>query len=264
MKKFEERESIVFENEGQRVFGIAHLPLTPPPHPAVLICHGLGGHKTGKFRLYVTLSEMLARNGIASLRFDFRGSGDSEGEFADASVTSELSDARKALKSLLAIPSIDPSRIGLFGRSFGGSIALMLARETPIIKSIATWAPIYSGDQWIEKYNMLHAHDVSDEHRMEAMKINGQVPGKQFFQELFQMNMDDYLNDIHNIPLLHIHGEYDSVVTVSHAENYHKARNHAQEQSKFIRLTQSDHDFSNTREQQIALQETVNWFKETL
>lgn len=264
MEKFEERQSIVFENEGQRIFGISHIPLTPGPHPAVLICHGLGGHKTGKFRLYVVLSEMLARNGIASLRFDFRGSGDSEGDFSGTTLESEVSDATAALNKLLTLPGIDTSRIGLFGRSFGGTIALMIAKSSSIIKSIATWAPLYSGDQWVEQYNTLHAPGITDEFRMEAMKINGQTPGKDFFKGLFKIRMDEYLQDLKHLPLLHIHGEHDAVVTIDHAEKYHQARKGMKENSKFIRLPHSDHDFSHTQEQTMALQETVKWFLETL
>ena len=264
MHKTEERESVVLENEGQKIFGIFHRPCTEGPFPTVLMCHGLAGHKTGKFRVYVLLAEMLSKIGIASLRIDFRGSGDSEGSFSEMTLESEVSDAVVALKYLRSRPDVDPSRIGLFGRSVGGTVALMTAKRSGPIKTIATWAPLYDGEQWQSQWTMLQSPEVADEDRWEMMKINGQVPGLNFFNELFAMRMEDHLNDLTNVPMLHIHGEQDFVVTTQHAERYVKARQSAMGKNKFVRLPESDHDFSHTKEQIKALDETTHWFSTTL
>ena len=264
MKKYEERESIVLENEGQKIFGIFHRPCTPGPYPVILICHGLAGHKTGKYRLYVQLSERLSQLGIASLRFDFRGSGDSEGHFSDTTLGSEVSDAIVALNYLRSRPDVDPSKIGIFGRSVGGTVALMAAKKSEPIKTIAIWAPLFDGEQWEEQWKMLHAPQVSEEMRYEKMKVNGQVPGIKFFQELFAMNMTEHLESLKEIPMLHIHGELDKVITTIHADRYVKARNHNKKLDRFIRLPESDHDFSHTKEQNQALKETTDWFQKTL
>lgn len=264
MHKTEERESIVLENEGQKIFGIFHRPCIESPFPAVLMCHGLAGHKTGKFRVYVLLAEMLSKLGIASLRIDFRGSGDSEGSFSEMTLESEVSDAVVALNYLRNRPDVDKSRIGLFGRSVGGTVALMAAKRSGSIKSIATWAPLYDGEQWQNQWTMLQSPEVSDEDRREMMKINGQVPGVKFFNELFAMRMEDHLEDLTNTPMLHIHGDKDFVVTTQHADRYLKARQSVFGKNKFIRLPESDHDFSRTKEQIKALDETAHWFSTTL
>ena len=60
MSLYEDRESVVLENKGQKIFGIIHKPKVSGPIPAVLMCHGLGGHKTGKYRMYVLLAEKLS------------------------------------------------------------------------------------------------------------------------------------------------------------------------------------------------------------
>jgi uncharacterized protein len=262
--KTEERESVVLENEGQKIFGIFHRPCTKGPYPTVLMCHGLAGHKTGKFRVYVHLAEMLSKIGIASLRIDFRGSGDSEGSFSEMTLESEVSDAVVALNYLRSRPDVDKSRIGLFGRSVGGTVALMTAKRSGPIKSIATWAPLFDGEQWQNQWAMLQSPEISEEERWEMMKINGQVPGVKFFNELFSMRMEDHLGDLENIPMLHIHGNQDCVVTTQHADRYVKARQAAQGKNKFIRLPESDHDFSHTKEQVTALEETAYWFSSTL
>jgi dipeptidyl aminopeptidase/acylaminoacyl peptidase len=264
MRKHEERESIVLENEGQKIFGIFHRPSSQGPYPTVLMCHGLAGHKTGKFRIYVKLAEQLSLHGIASLRFDFRGSGDSEGHFSDATLSSEVSDALIALKYLRSRPDVDSSKIGIFGRSVGGTVALMTAKKSAPIKTIAIWAPLYDGEQWQEEWKLLHRAEISEELRYEKMKINGQVPGLKFFDELFAINMEENLGYLKNIPMLHIHGELDNVITLVHADRYVNARKDSKTINKFIRLPASDHDFSHTKEQIQALEETTTWFEKTL
>lgn len=263
-KKHEERESVVLENEGQKIFAILHRPCVDTPFPAVLVCHGLGGNKTGKFRLYIHLAERLSQLGIAVLRIDFRGSGDSEGQFSDMTLSSEVSDAIVALNYLRHHPDIDPNRIGIFGRSVGGTVALMAAQEAGPVKSLVTWAPLYDGEQWKGIWDFLHAPGVTEEYRMENMKVNGQVPGDKFFGELFSMKMEDHLKGLTTIPLLHIHGEKDEVVIPQHADHFAKARSSVDNLSKFIRLPSSDHDFSHTKEQAFALEETAQWFVKTL
>lgn len=264
MEKKEERESVVLLNEGKKMFGILHRPSGSGPFPCVLICHGLAGNKIGRYRLYVHLSERLSALGIASFRVDFRGSGDSEGEFSDTTLESEVSDAIVALNYLHSRPDIDHARQGLFGRSVGGTVAFMTAKQTKTIKSLAVWAPIYSGEQWESQWKMLQDPLLDEEFRLEKMKVNGQVPGVKFFEQLFTMRMEECLKELDTLPLLHIHGEQDLIVTPLHADNYIKARQDLLDKNKFIRLPESDHDFSHTKEQTFALDETARWFLTTL
>lgn len=260
----EERNSVVLENNGQKIFGVYHKPVGLQKYPAVLICHGLGGNKCGKYRIYVVLSSMLSALGIASLRIDFRGSGDSEGEFAEMTLEGEVSDALKGLEFLTRDPAVDQSRMGIFGRSFGGTIAVLAASRFSNIKSLAMWAPIFSGNQWIEKWNFVHAHELTDEHRENMMRINGQIPGYEFFKQLFSLQLEKDFQSLNEIPFLHIYGEKDAIVDTSHANDYSRLRLKAKGQNKFLRLPQSDHDFSHPQEQKLALHETCDWFVKTL
>lgn len=261
----EVRESVVLQNFGQKIFGIYHRPVGLKKYPALLMCHGLGGHKSGKYRLYVNLSRMLSREGIASLRIDFRGSGDSEGEFSDMTLESEVSDALKGLEFLANDAHVDTNRLGIFGRSFGGTVALLAATRFGKAKTLATWAPVFSGNQWLEKWQQLHSNsELTDESRKNMMRINGQVPGYDFFKQLFNIKMEEELKGLSHAPLLHIHGEQDKIVDIYHAHDYQRLRKQAIAETKFIRLPHSDHDFSHPEEQELALQETCKWFTKTL
>ncbi len=264
MPKVEVRESVVIENQGQKIFGIFHRPLSPDPCPAILLCHGLAGNKSGKSRLYVALSQKLAEQGIASLRIDFRGSGDSEGEFSEMTLESEVSDALLALEFLKTIPDIYTQRIGLFGRSVGGMVALKAARCYGEIKSLAIWASPFDTHQWQQQWQLAHAPQISQEQRLNMMRFNGQLPSYTFFKQLFDSRMDDELTALTQIPLLHIHGEKDNVVAIEHANRYMRSREQATGISEFIRLPNTDHDFSHPQEQQLAINKTCRWFADTL
>lgn len=264
MKKVEDKESIVFEIDGQKLFGIMHLPLIQGKVPAVLMFHGLAGNKTGRFRIYVNLATALAKAGIASLRVDFRGCGDSDGEFSDATVKSFIKDANVSLQHLINHPGIDPERIGLFGRSFGAAIALMTAHENTKIKSLALWAPLYNTHQWQEKWQYYNDENTPEHVRELMLRIDGQMGSFKFFDEFFKINLEPKLDFLQNIPLLHIHGVKDSTIGIHHADLYQEKRKNAYAPTKFIRLNDADHDFANRDDQIKAITETVEWFKTTL
>jgi hypothetical protein len=264
-KKCEEREVAVLENKGQKIFGVLHMPLDQSkPVPAVLICHGLAGHKTGKYRLYVTLAKMLASVGIAALRVDFRGSGDSEGEFQEMTVQSTLSDALVSMEWLAKNPRIDANRLGVFGRSFGGSVAVMTASAYQNVKSIALWAPVFNAKPWIKLWESLQAGKLDEKTKNDVMTINGQVPSLHFYKEFFDMNLEIDLEKLKTVPVLHIHGEKDELIKIEHANQYVKLREKAHAKTKFVRLPEADHDFSIAEDQHESLFITTRWFADTL
>ena len=264
MKKFETRSSVVFTNEEANIYGILHLPLGKEKAPAVLFCHGLAGQKIGKHRMYVLLAESLSKMGIASLRFDFRGSGDSEGDFGDMSLEGEVNDAEKAFEFLAQQPEIDSARIGVFGRSFGGAIAVIAAHRFGKVKSMTLWAPVYNAYQWEEHWEMLETHQIDEERRHELLRINGQLPSLSFYKELFSMTTDKELKALEKVPLLLIHGEKDPLVSIQHSEKYAEIRKEAPTKTEFIRLPHGDHDFTHPEEKLKAISHTCQWFAKTL
>lgn len=266
MNKTEERESIILENNGQKIFGILHIPkIQQTLTPAVLICHGLAGHKTGRYRLYVELAQELSKAGIAAFRFDFRGSGDSEGDFSEITVNSQISDAIKALEFLGNYRNIDSSSIGIFGRSFGGAIAIMAANRHGGVKSIALWAPFFTPAPWKDQWNIVQSPETPVLVREELMRVNGQLGSVEFFNQFFRMELENEILELDSTALLHIHGEKDVRLTSNaHAQGYRNCRKNAKGESKFITLPNSDHDFSNADERKYAVRETTAWFGNTL
>jgi hypothetical protein len=129
-----------------------HLPQPPafrPPWPAVALYHGYTGSRMEARFLFVSFSRLLARHGIASARFDFLGSGESDGEFADTTLSGQIEDARAVLDHLARVRGVDRRRLFLLGLSAGGTVAGCLAGERgergqpgkPGVRGLVLWAP---------------------------------------------------------------------------------------------------------------------------
>ena len=260
------RSKVTFLSRGYPLDGILQLPAaTEQPVPAALFFHGMGGNKIGRSRCYVDLAEQLADAGIASLRFDFFGAGESSGSFSEMTVSTQRADALAAFQWLQNHPSIDATRIALYGRSFGGAIAtLTAAARCREVASLALWAPFFHGEEWAPLFAQLNKLSITERINHPLLYLQGQRAGYQLIEEIFSIDIASALRTISHMPLLHIHGELDRVVPYSHAHHYIQARQQiAPMLSRFVRLP-TDHDFSSPELREQATNETIRWFIETL
>ena len=137
---------VSFESGGVTLAGTLALPEAEEPLPAVLFLHGSGpidrdGNAPGlPMDAYRQLAYGLAEAGIASLRYDKRGAGESGGDSTTASMTDLVGDARAALRALRDRPEIDPSRVILVGHSEGAYLAPQIAAEDDALAGIALLA----------------------------------------------------------------------------------------------------------------------------
>ncbi len=134
---------VTFNRESVQLVGMLHLPENVQKKvPAVLLLHGFTGHKSDTHFIFTRLARSLAASGVAVLRFDFAGSGDSEGEFADMTILTELQDAKTALKFLKSRTEIDTAKVGLLGFSMGGCVAALLVGDVQDFQTVVLWAPV--------------------------------------------------------------------------------------------------------------------------
>jgi dienelactone hydrolase len=110
------------------------------PAPLVVMAHGHGGSREegGGYRM---VAEALALRGIASVRMDFAGCGDSVESFANNNLTSMLVDLQAARAFAGSRPEIDDGRAGLLGYSMGGRLVALLSEIDPGYRAMAIWAP---------------------------------------------------------------------------------------------------------------------------
>ncbi|MDH6305394.1 pimeloyl-ACP methyl ester carboxylesterase [Parabacteroides sp. PF5-5] len=128
-------EEVSFMNEkaGIRLAGTLTLPKSSTSFTAVVLVSGSGpqnrdeeimGHKP-----FLVLADYLTQRGIAVLRYDDRGVGQSEGDYAKATLDDFASDAQAAVEYLKTRKEINKEKIGIVGHSEGGGIAFKLASE---------------------------------------------------------------------------------------------------------------------------------------
>ncbi len=129
-----ERE-IGFESAGLRLKGTLALPSGEGPFPGVLLVSGSGqvdrdeNHKSLRLNVFPEIARHLAEHGIATLRYDKRGVGASEGDFWTTGFYDNVSDASSALGFLQEQDVIFPGRAFVCGHSEGALIATRLAAE---------------------------------------------------------------------------------------------------------------------------------------
>lgn len=93
--------------------------------PAIIIMHGFGGHRDGPQQRWSVAA--FNRWGYATLRFDFRGCGDSEGPRGRVIPEEQVADALAAVRFLAGRPEIDSARIAFSGTSYGATVAVYAA-----------------------------------------------------------------------------------------------------------------------------------------
>ena len=117
-------EDVTFQSGGVTLNGTLRVPLTKGKHPAVLLLVGSGPVARDGEWFY---ADHFARNGIATLVYDKRGTGSSGGDYRDESLNDEAADALAGIHYLQSRKEINANRVGLYGRSHGGIVAPLAA-----------------------------------------------------------------------------------------------------------------------------------------
>jgi pimeloyl-ACP methyl ester carboxylesterase len=127
----------------QQVVGIFVAPQISTPTPGVLMLHGFLSQKDEVGGFYRVLATTLANRGLASLRIDFRGCGESGGDTQDITIHQHIQDAQNAYQWLAESGHCNPSRIGMVGFSLGAGIAMITAAGNPnCFKSLVLLSPV--------------------------------------------------------------------------------------------------------------------------
>jgi uncharacterized protein len=141
-----------FGDDGE-LFGLYHA-VADVPRLAVLLCPPLGQDLIRSHRVYRQLAETLATEGIAVLRFDYYGSGDSAGSSVEVDWTRCLRDIVAAARELRARSGCD--RVIAFGARLGGGLALAAAANEQFAELIV-WDPVFDGAAHVTQLDNLQA-----------------------------------------------------------------------------------------------------------
>jgi pimeloyl-ACP methyl ester carboxylesterase len=143
-------EDIQFSNGDAHLHGTVYLPKTGNRLPAIVVLHH-AGLPNGDANLYRHLREGLPATGIAVLVYDRRGSGQSTGDLEKADYETLADDAIAGQHALAKFPRIDPHKIGFWGLSQGGWLAVLAAgRSKDAAFAISVSAPLVTANEQME------------------------------------------------------------------------------------------------------------------
>ena len=124
--------------------GTLSIPDGSGPFPAAVLLSDMGAQdrdaRQGNYRLFADVASFLAKQGIAVLRLDDRGVGESTGSASQTTTADLVHDAQAALTYLRLRPSLDPARTGFIGHGEGGNVALLAAAQPLPPAFVATLA----------------------------------------------------------------------------------------------------------------------------
>jgi fermentation-respiration switch protein FrsA (DUF1100 family) len=230
---------VSFQSEGNRIGGVLHLPDQENP-PCVIASHGLLSSKDSE--KYIALGEKISREGMAMLRFDFRGIGESEGCEEDNTISKKIIDLSAAIDFVRSFSGLG-DRIGLLGSSLGGFLSLMRASMDQKSRAVVIWA------------TPLHMDDLGSKKQGEDYPL----PPEAFFEDLPKHRLLPLLPKVSNC--LVIHGEKDELVPLEQALGIFNSLSPPKE---IHVIGDADHRLTNPSHRQRAIELSVDWFKKYL
>ncbi len=185
----------------------------------VMILHGFTGNKNEK--LLTAIADALESHGVASIRFDFNGHGQSEGSFTDMTVLNEIEDAKKVYDYVKGLEYVDS--VSVAGHSQGGVVTGMLAGELGAekIHSIVLLAPAaVLRDDAIR--GSVFGVTFDAENPPESVQLFGNYSmGREYVLTAQTLQIYPTSEKFTGAVCL-IHGTADRIVPYTYSENYHR------------------------------------------
>lgn len=238
------------------------------PVPAVVMMHGTGSNLHEVNGGFDMAAEQFAKSGIASIRFDFIGTGTGkEANYIYYNYTSASQDAKTAADYIAALNNVDGSKIGVMGWSQGGTDALLAAADYPdTFHSVVTWAGALDLTGLFPDFNKSYAEAQEKGSVDMTFDWRTSLPvGAQWFREVKDT---DALAKAKTIPapILTINGTGDTIVDPASGKVIaDAAQNKA---SRNLMIDGMDHTFNMFTGDYSAINQAIgasaDFFKETL
>jgi esterase/lipase len=254
------KEQKVFfkNNKGQKLAGILTIP-GKKSKTAILVCHGFTSHMQRNY--HSELSKKIAESGYASLRFDFTGNGESEGEFSEGTASQEIKDISSAIDFL---ETKGYNNFGVEGHSMGGGVVIGAGAEDKRIKAICSISPSirYHTTLSIKRYGIQNLVKLQTVGYFIFKKENGREfkITKDFVRDKKLNNFLKRIGGV-NVPILIIHGTNDVTVKIDEGKDlFEKAKN----PKEFLAIGGADHNFTDYNHRQVMINSAVTFFKRHL
>ncbi len=227
-------KKVLFSNpQGIELSARLELPVDQHPHTYAIFAHCFTCNKN--LQAVRNISRALNLRGIAVLRFDFTGLGESEGDFSETNFSSNVGDlvaAANFLEEYYEAPGL------LVGHSLGGAAVIAASGQIETVRGIATiGAPFNPGH--VKHLFSENIDRITDEGEAEV-NIGGRPfkVKKQFLEDVNDHNLNQVLNNMDGQALLVLHSPQDEIVGIDNATDIYKAARHPK---SFVSLDGADH-----------------------
>lgn len=248
------KEKIFFQNsKGYKLAANLILPSEGYKGKLVVIAHGFNSSKEGTAAQF---AELLIGKGIGSFAIDFYGHGESEGDFADITVSEGVDDILSAINYLSENGFED---ISLIGTSYGGQCSILAAARTDKLTSLGLRCPVTdfylrelatkskeSIEEW-EKTGFSVKKYVDNKGNETGVKLS-------FWEDAMTLNGFVEARSI-KIPTFIVHGDQDTTVPIEQSEMLVKVVKN----SELKIIENADHKFSDPELKKVALESVVDF-----
>lgn len=185
-----------FTHNEQQLFAVCHHPEGTAKKTGWVFCHPFAEEKLWAHRVFVNMARELSTYGYPVLRFDYRGYGDSDGQFEDYTVDDQVGDIQAAVNELTnQHPELDA--IGLIGLRYGAVLATLAAKTNDKVSYLVLWDPIVDMDRYMQdvlRANLttqmvMHGKVVTKRDELTQQILDGQavnIDGYDLTQKLFE------------------------------------------------------------------------------
>jgi len=252
------KTAVEIESSGMILRGILHQPDGVKNPPVAVMYHGFTGYKDEIHFMFSKTSEALEQAGIASLRFDFAGSGSSDGRFSDMTFSSELQDASAIFDYAGGLEWADTRRIFLLGMSMGGAIAgIIAARNRDRTAKLCLWAPAGMIRDVIvglvrQRTGGFRYND------QDVIDFGAHAVSRRFFDDAETLDIYSASAGYTN-PVRLFHGDADDIVDISNSRKYLSLYG---DRAELTVVPGANHTFDSLPWESLVIGETVRFFRE--
>jgi putative redox protein len=213
------REIVYFKSDGLKLKGQLFIP-EKTPCPVLCLCHGMprGGTMDTNDRGYAGLAERFVEEGFLTVIFNFRGAGESEGDFDIRGWTRDL---KVVLNHICAMKEVNQGKVALMGFSAGAAVSIYVATQDQRVSSIIACA--CPDTSRLAKNRELAQTVIADYRKMGVIKDANFPPSLHSWMKGFdEVYSDKWIDKLSPRPILIMHGDQDDVVSPKSAFNLYK------------------------------------------